>query len=322
MTQNKEELQESIPEEERAAAAAKAKKKKKKKIKRVLLYLLLVLIGLGCIGVILYPMISNLYSDQMQSKIHTAYERKMENVDNSALEAQLDLAKQYNRELDRGMSYEENRLSMNTSVYESRLDATGTGIMGYVEVPLIDVNLPIYHGTNLSGLEKGVVHLLGTSLPVGGESTHCALSAHTGLSSNKLFTDLEAVKVGDVFYIHVMKQTLAYKVVRVDVVEPYDTSLLEIVPGEDLVTLITCTPYGINSHRLLVRGSRVPYQEAIEIEKEVQKERPVVESQWEAKYIEGIKYGLIGAGALIVIVIIISLIKKQMKRRRKQKPNT
>lgn len=320
MTQNKNELGGLMTDEEQAAAAAarKAKKRKKRKIKRVLLYVLLVLIGLGCVGVILYPMISNLYSDQMQSKVHTAYEKKLESVDNSALEAEFDRANQYNRELERGLSYEENRLGMDQSAYESILDPTSSGIMAYVEVPLIDVYLPIYHGSNLSGLEKGVVHLLGTSLPVGGESTHCALSAHTGLSSNKLFTDLEAVKLGDVFYIHVMKQTLAYQVVRIDVVEPYDTSLLEIVPGEDLVTLITCTPYGINSHRLLVRGSRIPYQEAIQIEKEVKEERPVVESQWEAMYIQGIKIGLIAGGSLILLVVIISLIRKKSKQRQKE----
>lgn len=118
-----------------------------------------------------------------------------------------------------------------------------------------------------------------------------------------------------------MKQTLAYQVVRVDVVEPYDTSLLEIVPGEDLVTLITCTPYGINSHRLLVRGSRIPYQEAVEIEKVQEEERPQVESQWELMYLQGIKIGLIAGGSLILLVVIISLIRKKSKQRRK-KTNT
>ena len=321
MTRNKNSLGEPMTEEERAAAEAaanKAKRRKKRKIKRAIMFTLLVLIGIGCIGVILYPMISNLYSDQMQSKVHTAYEKKLDAVDNSALDYQFDIAQQYNRELDRGLSYEENRLAMDTKAYESMLDPTGTGIMAYVDIPIIDVYLPIYHGTALANLDKGVVHLLGTSLPVGGESTHCALSAHTGLSSNKLFTDLESVKVGDVFYLHVMKQTLAYQVVRVDVVEPYDTSLLEIVPGEDLVTLITCTPYGINSHRLLVRGSRIPYQEAVEIEKVQEEERPQVESQWELMYLQGIKIGLIAAGSLIIIVIIICLIRKKLKKRRKQ----
>ena len=129
--------------------------------------------------------------------------------------------------------------------------------MGYVEIPKIQVNLPIYHGTDAEVLDRGVGHLLGSSLPVGGESTHTILSDHSGMASQKMFTDLEQLTQGDVFYLNVLNETLAYQVTEINTVLPYETDLLGIVPGEDLCTLVTCTPYGINTHRLLVRGRRV-----------------------------------------------------------------
>lgn len=141
--------------------------------------------------------------------------------------------------------------------YESRLDVTGTGVMGYVEIPRIKCSLPVYHGTEEAVLSAGIGHIEGSSLPTGGESTHCVLSGHRGLPSAKLLTDLDRMEKGDVFYLHVLDETLAYEIDRITTVEPDDLKELEIQEGQDLCTLVTCTPYGINSHRLLVRGHRI-----------------------------------------------------------------
>ena len=172
--------------------------------------------------------------------------------------------------------------------------------MGYVEIPKISVNLPIYHGTENDSLERGIGHLLGSSLPVGGESTHSILSGHSGMASQKMFTDLEQLIIGDVFYLHVLDETLAYQVVEINTVLPYDTSLLGIAPGEDLCTLVTCTPYGVNTHRLLVRGSRIPYEEAAALAEENIEQAP--RSSWEQKYLQGILWGVIATLALGLVI--------------------
>lgn len=138
---------------------------------------------------------------------------------------------------------------------------SGSGVMGYVEIPGIDVSLPIYHGTSEEVLQVAVGHIEGSSLPVGGESTHCVISGHRGLPSARLFTDLDQLAEGDIFTLRVLDETLTYEVDQIHVVEPDDITLLEIVEGEDLCTLVTCTPYGVNSHRLLVRGHRVENRE-------------------------------------------------------------
>lgn len=173
--------------------------------------------------------------------------------------------------------------------------------MGYVVIPKISVNLPIYHGTENDSLDRGIGHLLGSSLPVGGESTHSILSGHSGMASQKMFTDLEQLVVGDVFYLHVLNETLAHQVVEINTVLPYDTSLLGIVPGEDLCTLVTCTPYGVNTHRLLVRGSRIPYDEAKAILESKDMEEPTC-SSWEQKYLLGIAWGVLAALGLGLVI--------------------
>lgn len=145
--------------------------------------------------------------------------------------------------------------------YDSLLDVSDTGIMCYIEIPAIDCSLPVYHGTDDAVLQSSVGHLEGSSLPVGGEGTHCVISGHRGLPSARLFTDLDKLKEGDIFLLRVLERTLTYEVDQITVVEPEDMSQLEIVEGEDLCTLVTCTPYGINTHRLLVRGHRIPNRE-------------------------------------------------------------
>ena len=188
--------------------------------------------------------------------------------------------------------------------------------MGYVEIPKIQVNLPIYHGTDAEVLDRGVGHLLGSSLPVGGENTHTILSGHSGMASQKMFTDLDQLAPGDVFYLNVLNETLAYQVTEINTVLPYETELLGIVPGEDLCTLVTCTPYGINTHRLLVCGSRIPYEEAAVMEEETASVEPAT-STWEAKYLQGLLIGCGAAGTAGLLMLVATRICKKQSKRRK-----
>ena len=255
------------------------------------------------LGLTLYPVISNYVNQKYASQIHTAYLEVMEQADNSELLKAKELADAYNRTLVPGATeaYSQEGLQAASADYDSQLNLAGNGIMGYVEIPKISVNLPIYHGTENDSLERGIGHLLGSSLPVGGESTHSILSGHSGMASQKMFTDLEQLIIGDVFYLHVLDETLAYQVVEINTVLPYDTSLLGIAPDEDLCTLVTCTPYGVNTHRLLVRGSRIPYAEAELLAEEVAEEESV-KSTWEQKYIEGLLWGV--AAVLLLLLLI------------------
>lgn len=254
------------------------------------------------LGLTLYPVISNYVNHKYASQIHTAYQEVMEQVDDSDFLKAKELANEYNRALVPGATdaYSQEGLQAASADYGSQLNLAGNGIMGYVEIPKISVNLPIYHGTENDSLERGIGHLLGSSLPVGGESTHSILSGHSGMASQKMFTDLEQLTAGDVFYLHVLDETLAYQVVEINTVLPYDTSLLGIAPGEDLCTLVTCTPYGVNTHRLLVRGSRIPYEEAAALAEENIEQAP--RSSWEQKYLQGILWGVIAALALGLVI--------------------
>ena len=257
------------------------------------------------LGLTLYPVISNYVNKKYASQVHTAYQEVMEQADNSELLKAKELADAYNRTLVPGATeaYSQEGLQAASQDYDSQLNLAGNGIMGYVEIPKISVNLPIYHGTENDSLERGIGHLLGSSLPIGGENTHAILSGHSGMASQKMFTDLELLTVGDVFYLHVLNETLAYQVVEINTVLPYDTSLLGIVPGEDLCTLVTCTPYGVNTHRLLVRGSRIPYAEAELLMAETVSEEAAA-STWEEKYLQGI---ILGIAAALVLILVIAI---------------
>ena len=266
-----------------------------------------VLLFLAALCLTLYPLISNYVNQKYASQIHTAYQEVMEQVDDAALLRTKELAVAYNRSIVPGAStedaYSQEGLLAASADYDSQLNIAGNGIMGYVEIPKISVNLPIYHGTENDSLERGIGHLLGSSLPVGGESTHTILSGHSGMASQKMFTDLEQLTVGDVFYLHVLDETLAYQVAEINTVLPYDTSLLGIVPGEDLCTLVTCTPYGVNTHRLLVRGSRIPYEEAEQLMEETASEEAAA-STWEEKYLQGV---ILGIAAALVLILVIAI---------------
>ena len=189
--------------------------------------------------------------------------------------------------------------------------------MGYVEIPKLDVYLPIFHGTGSDSLERGVGHLVGSSLPVGGENTHAVLTGHSGMASQRLFTDLEKLQSGDVFYLHVLNQVLAYQVDEISTVLPYDTSLLGICSGEDLCTLVTCTPIGVNTHRLLVRGNRIEYEVAVEVQEEIQEQQEEPQSSWQEQYYLGLWLGVL---ALLVIgfVLAIAALIRRLHRRKKR----
>ena len=287
-------------------------------MKKKIITICSVVLFLTALGLTLYPLLSNYVNQKYASKIQTAYQELIQQTDDSVLQEAKQRAIAYNLAIIPGTAdaYSEEALLSAAKNYDDQLDIAGNEIMGYVEISKIQVNLPIYHGTDAEVLDRGVGHLLGSSLPIGGENTHTILSGHSGMASQKMFTDLEQLTQGDVFYLNVLNETLAYQVTEINTVLPYETDLLGIVPGEDLCTLVTCTPYGINTHRLLVRGSRIPYEKAAVLEEENAVTEPAA-STWEAKYVQGILWGI--AAALGVGIIIFNRrtdLPKGKKRRR------
>ena len=263
----------------------------------------------------LYPVISNLYNQHHQSTIQTAYEEVIRQADTEALEQMREQAEAYNESIIPGTTeeaYSQTALLEAAEDYGQLLDPGGSGIMGYVEIPRISVNLPIYHGTDSGTLERGTGHLLGSSLPVGGASTHSIITGHSGLATQKMFTNLELLEKGDVFYLHVLGEVLAYQVFAKEPVPPHDTTRLGITQGKDYCTLITCYPTGVNTHRLLVQGERIPYEEAEVIEEQIQ---TVVEpeSRWEEQYLLGVGLGVLGMLAVGLGYLIFAVIRKAGK---------
>ena len=208
------------------------------------------------LGVILYPLIANYLSEKNRSLIETQYTEAIEQMDTTALDEARAEAEEYNKTLVTipEKPFTKDALIKAAESYDTLLNVREDGLMGYVEIPAIGVNLPIYHGTEESTLDRGVGHLLGSSLPVGGTGTHCVLTGHSGLAGQKMFSDLNLLKAGDLFFLCVMGETLAYRVTDIYTVLPEDTGKLTIDAGRDLCTLVTCTPYGVNSHRLLLCG--------------------------------------------------------------------
>ncbi|MBQ8161279.1 MAG: class C sortase [Clostridia bacterium] len=221
--------------------------------------ILLVFILILGMAIMLYPTFSDYWNSLHQSRAIASYSEALHNVSAEDFTRELDAASEYNTSL----IFAENRYlptPEQTEEYHSLLNITGSGIMGYIEIPKISVSLPIYHSTDEAVLQIAVGHIEGTSLPTGGRGTHCVLSGHRGLPSAKLFTDLDRMEAGDTFVLRVLDQILTYEVDQILIVEPYDLSALSIDPYEDYCTLVTCTPYGINTHRMLVRGHRVENQ--------------------------------------------------------------
>ena len=218
--------------------------------------LLLVLVFLAGLSLLLYPPVSNYWNSLHQARIVSSYMENVSRMENARKLELFEAADVYNRELAAQPTHFQ-LTPEEQAAYEQTLDVSGTGVMGYLEIPKINVSLPIYHGTETTVLEFAIGHLAGTSLPVGGESTHAVLTGHTGLPSSRLLTDLNQMEVGDIFYVQIMDETLTYEVDQIRKVLPEKTKDLEIAEGEDYCTLVTCTPYGINTHRLLVRGHRI-----------------------------------------------------------------
>ena len=249
-------------------------------------WLLAAACGVAALGLMLYPRVGELVSEKYHSDVETTYTAAIEETDAAELTAQREAAEQYNAMLS-GAAIPEGGASAPPLAYAQQLIVGG--VMAYVDIPKINVYLPVQHGTEADTLEKSVGHVVGTSLPVGGSSTHAVLSAHSGLASSKLFSDIEQLAAGDVFYIHVLGEVLAYKVDAIHTVLPTDTRLLQIEEGKDLVTLVTCTPFGVNTHRLLVRGHRIPYTP--EQEATAAAEKPAA-SSWTHHYLTGLAIGL------------------------------
>ena len=269
------------------------------------------------LGMTLYPLIANRYNEKHHSEIHTAYSEQVEQAEDAVITTTRELAIAYNKAIQPGVqaaeAFSNEALQLAAQDYASQLNLTGRGIMGYVRIPKLDVDLPIYHGTADATLEVGIGHLLGSSLPVGGDSTHTMLTGHSGLASQKMFSDLVDLEIGDIFYLEVLNETLAYQVDQIKTVLPHDTAYLGIETGEDYCTLITCTPFGINTHRLLVRGTRIPYEEEEIIIVETEQAEQTA-SNWEQQYKNGILFGVFLVFLLIIIVFLVHIVRRRRKK--------
>ncbi len=266
-------------------------------------------------------MMANYTAQRYASQIHTTYQATLEQTDTSVLQEARRLAELYNYSITPGVWEETataNALDAAAVDYDNLLNLTRDGVMGYVEIPKISVLLPIYHGTEADTLNRGIGHLLGSSLPVGGSSTHTILSGHSGMASQKMFTDLEDLSTGDVFYLQILGNTLAYQVVEINTVLPHDVSRLGIQIGRDLCTLITCTPYGVNTHRLLITGARIPYEKAEQIVLEAV-EKVAVQSTWTEKYLFGLKVGCTAALSLGLVVFLGCQLWKHKPKKKKKR---
>lgn len=283
--------------------------------KRILLHVLFLVLFLIGIGAAAYPAFGNWYTEQKRSVVLTEYEKALAKIEDADLTDAFKQAEIYNDALFTGEIDEKERPD-----YGELLCTTEDGIMGYVEIPAIQIRLPIYHGCTENELSKGAGHLPSSSLPVGGKSTHAVLAAHSGRADSKMFTDLDQVKEGDLVYLYVLNKTLTYEVDKITVTTPDDTDAIQIIDGEDLLTLLTCTPYGTNTHRLLVRGHRIFPDETLSTSKpsEAKPEHPdtaVHRSTWTNEYRNGLTEGLLFALLILLIsVFLYGIISLKAKR--------
>lgn len=266
---------------------------------------ILVLILLAGLSLLLYPSFSDYWNSFHQTRAIASYAEEVANLEEDQYEELWEAAKSYNASLlDRENSYvltEEQK-----EEYEKLLDVSGLGVMGYIEIPSIKCSLPIYHGTEDSVLQIAIGHLEWSSLPVGGESSHCVLSGHRGLPSAKLFTNLDQLTEGDIFLLRVLDEVLTYEVDQILIVLPQEIGALQIVEGKDYCTLVTCTPYGVNTHRLLVRGHRI----------ETQKEARVVRVTSDAMQIDPVLVAPIVAIPILLVFVIILLLPGRSGKKR------
>ena len=265
--------------------------------------ILLVFILLIGLSLLLYPTVSDYWNSFHQTRAIATYAENVAKLDNNQYDRLWEDARAYNRTL--GLRSNPYYLSEEQKAeYERLLDVSGLGVMGYIEIPEIDVSLPIYHGTEESVLQIAVGHLEWTSLPVGGESTHCVLSGHRGLPSAKLFTNLDKLREGDTFLLRVLDEVLTYEVDQILIVEPQETAALQIEEGKDYCTLVTCTPYGINTHRLLVRGHRIDNME----------EAKTIRVTADAVQIEPLLVAPIVAIPMLLILLVLLLLPRRRRK--------
>ncbi len=281
-------------------------------LKRNWLTIILIAIFIFGLGILLYPSLADYWNKFHQSRAIASYAESVANIDDEEYERLINEAVEYNKKLEKtGVLWEFN--DAQRAEYNATLNVEENGIMSYIEIPEINCYLPIYHGTETRVLQVAVGHIEGSSFPVGGESTHCILSGHRGLPSAKLFTDLDKLVVGDTFLIRTLDETLTYEVDQIRIVLPYDLSALAIVPGQDYCTLVTCTPYGINTHRLLVRGHRIANEE----------EAVVIRVTADAMLIDEMVVAPIVAAPILVLLLIGLLTvtgkkNRQLRKKRKQ----
>ena len=288
----------------------------KKKIPGIL-FGLLFLIGFG---ILVYPTVADQWNTYRQSRLISSYENTIEEMEPEDFTAEWEKARSFNGTLTQNSIYgdvfgEEDQ-KLEETEYWQVLNVGGDGVMGYLSIPKINIKLSIYHGTSDQVLQTGVGHLNGTKLPIGGESTHSVLAAHRGLPSARLFTDIDQLEKGDKFYIHVLDETLAYQVDQIlDMVDKDDTETLEkalqIEEGKDQVTLFTCTPYGVNSHRLLVRGTRVPYEGEEEVSS------TPVDTMLQAVQNYYMLYLILGLSVTLLIILFLRILMRPGKKNRK-----
>lgn len=269
--------------------------------------IILIIIFLIGLSLLLYPTVSDYWNSFHQSRAILNYMEQVSKLDEDEYEQLWAAAAEYNQVLFRsGIHYEMTEEQLEE--YESLLNISGDGVMGYVEIPVIDCRLPVYHGTGADVLQVAAGHLEWTSLPVGGENTHCVISGHRGLPSARLFTDLDQLQEGDIFYLHVLNETLAYEVDQIMTILPDELEELKITPGADYCTLFTCTPYGINSHRLLVRGHRVEFSATGKTEET--RVVPVGETGFDIRIVP-----LVFAAFLLILLLIFLLFGRRRKKK-------
>lgn len=276
--------------------------------------LVICIIFLAGLSLLLYPFVANQWNNYRQKQLISNYEQVVsdkEAAEGIDYDAERKKAEEYNEALLPCVLPDSFALAESSGVdpvYMNTLNIAGDEMMGSVEIPKINIKIPIYHTTEEDVLNKGAGHLEGSSLPVGGANTHAVISAHRGLPSASLFTDLDQMKVGDHFLLHVLDETLCYEVDKISVVKPEDTSALAVEDGQDLVTLLTCTPYGVNTERLLVRGHRVPY-----VEEEVKEEKTVLSGS--SLHTNYLLWVFVGLSVTALFVFVLYLKETKLKRR-------
>ncbi len=279
-------------------------------MKRRTLVVLWALALVAGISIMLYPVVSSLVNAQYASRVIDAYDEVSASLDDADISSMREAAERYNEQLRSNTAvmtdpFDEDAVRFAAEGYDEVLNVDGEGMMAYIDIPSINVHLPIYHGTSAAVLKSAVGHLEGTSMPIGGESTHSVLSAHSGLSSARLFTDLDELEVGDTFSITVLGEVLTYEVYDIEVVEPDDTSSLSVQEGEDLCTLVTCTPLGVNTHRLLIHGTRIPTPDESE------------DMGLQAPAFSWLHLAVGGVVAVVAFVVLARLVRRSKRRRRR-----